>query len=499
MSTATQPDTPAAPPPAWSVRVFSLPAVMGVGLMALLVWLSNPGAGPNRCVADVDIWWHLRHAAELLRTGHFPHADTWTFTVAGRPWMNFEWLAEIPYYFGWKGLGDLGLYLVTMLTVGAIIFGIYLLGRMRSGSWKTSFVASVAAVFLATISLAPRTLLFGWLFLVIELAVLWGLEKGRDYTAWLPALFALWINTHGSWFIGFVLMVLFFACGWFPFEWGDLYAVAWTPGQKRKWLAVTAASAAALFLNPYGWRLVIYPLDVAFRQKGTINFVAEWASLDFNSGHGKTMLAVLLVLALAQLLRPRRWSLQDLMFALIGVYGACTYLRFLFLAAILLAPMVAMSLKDASDRQGRHASGEQWVNAAALVAMLVFIGLRIPSQAQLQAGVDAAFPARALPFVRTLAGKGNLFNDFGWGGYLELNAPQVKELNDTMDVFAHLGVLRDYLNAIHLRNTFAVLDKYRIRYVLLGRDEPMVQLLQHSTGWKTIFDDGREVVIERTL
>ena len=198
MSATTEPAVPAAPGTTWSDRVFSLPVVLGLLLVYLLLFVSAGGA-VNRTLADNDIWWHLRNASDLLRSGHFIRVESYTFTVAGKPWINFEWLGELPYYFANRWLGDRGLYLVTILTAAAIVLGIYCLARLRSGGWGSAFWAAAIAVFLTTVSMLPRPLLFGWLFLVIEVAVLWSLQKGRDFTAWLPLLFLLWINVHGSW------------------------------------------------------------------------------------------------------------------------------------------------------------------------------------------------------------------------------------------------------------------------------------------------------------
>lgn len=469
---------------------------MGVGLLDLLFFYSNPARGTARIVADTDIWWHLRNAAELLRTHHFPHTAHWTFTVAGQPWMNGEWLAELPYYFAYHALGDRGLYLVTMIVTSAIVLGVYGLAGMRSGNWRGAFLGAVVTVAFATVSLAPRTLLFGWLCLVAELAVLWNLEKGRDYTAWLPMIFLFWVNAHGSWFIGFVLMLVFFACGWMEGAWGDVIARCWTPPQKRKLLLVTAASFAALFVNPYGWRLVAYPLDVAYGQNLMIQSAAEWASLDFHSLRGKVVLAVFAILAILQLVRRCQWSVQDLAFALIAVYGAFTYVRFVYLAGILLAPMLGaafgMGPESFPDKP------RQKVNALLMALMLAYFAFWAPSQQQLQAGVAAEYPKKAIPYVQSLAGQGNLFNDVNWAGYFEWNAPNVKEFADTrLDVFVHRGVMGDYLNATSLHDTFAVLDKYQIRYVLLERNAPMAYLLAHSAGWKTTYQDAQAVVFER--
>ncbi|MGB6134380.1 MAG: hypothetical protein WBG54_21575 [Acidobacteriaceae bacterium] len=499
MSAAAEPVAPDAPRKTLSAHLFSLPVVMGLALVCLLVFFSNPvGGRAVSAVADPDIGWHLRDAAQLLHTRHFIRTETWTFTVAGQPWINFEWMAELPYYFVYQQMGDAGLYLLMMLLMTAIVVGVYLLCRLRSGSWNAAFLASVAAVLFATVSFAPRTLLFGWLFLVIELGILWSLEKGRDYTAFLPLLFLLWINTHGSWFIGFVLMLLFFSAGWIEGQWGNLFAVPWTPAQKKKFLLVMAASLALLFVNPYGWRLVAYPLDVAFRQKATLQYIAEWGSLDFHTVRAKVVLGVYGLLVLLQLIRRIRWKLQDLIFLAVAVYGGFTYVRFLFMAGILVAPLLAIHISRRHKSSALVAKGERWVNGFAIAVLLAFIVLRIPTGRQLRAGVAANYPEKALPYVRALAGQGNLFNDFKWGTWLEWNAPQVKEFADTrVDIFVHEGILRDYLRATRGEDTDAILDKYRIRYVLMSRDTPMVYLLEHEPDWKITYQDDQAVVLER--
>lgn len=304
------------------------------------------------------------------------------------------------------------------------------------------------------------------------------------------------MNLHGSWFIGFVLMLVYFAGGWIEGVWGEIVARRWTRAQKRKLLLITAAGFAALFINPYGWRLVAYPLDVAYGQNLMIQSAAEWGSLDFHSLRGKLVLAVFLLVAVLQLVRRRRWSLQDLAFALIAVYGAFAYVRFTYLAGILLAPMVAILVSRGPDPPAQPR--RSLLNALMMAMMLAYIVIAMPTEQRLRAADAAEFPAKAIPCVQSLAGQGNLFNDVNWGGYLEWNAPQVPTFADTrLDVFVHRGIMRDYLRATNLNDTFPVLDQYEIRYVMLPKNAPMAYLLAHNAAWTTAYDDGQAVIFER--
>lgn len=477
----------------WGSRVLGSRVLFGLFLTYLLFFF-----GAHDGVSDPDIWWHLRNASLLVHSGHFIHADTLSYTVAGKPWVNFEWLSELPYYFAYVWLGLSGLYVTMMLLATAIILGIYRLALLRSQDTVAAFVASFVAVLFATVSLAPRTLLFGWLCLVVELGILWGLEKGRDHTAWLPVLFLLWINLHGSWFLGLGLMLLFFACGLIEGEWGALYATRWSAAQKRKLAVVTVASVAALFVNPYGWRLVAYPLDALVHDKVGMKYIAEWASLDFHSMLGKTVLVTLLAMALLQLVRGRRWLLQDFVLAAVGVFGALTYVRFVFLCGILVLPLLAQLLRlPARERERTHKPG-RWLNAVAIAVLLALIAKSYPKAGQLHAGIAQSFPEKALPYVRGLAGKGRLLNEYRWGGYLEWEAPEVKTFIDPRsDIFVENGIMADYAKAAHIEDTFGVLDKYQIQYVLMPRQTPLAYVLAHNPAWTTAYEDEQAAVFER--
>src|ERR1041384_786233 len=90
-------------------RIFSFPAMLMVFLMAL-VWILCSAK-----LNDPDIWWHLRHAQDLLRSHAVPTRDIYSFTVEGRERVNHEWLASIPYYYAWRIGGLVGIHVLRLL------------------------------------------------------------------------------------------------------------------------------------------------------------------------------------------------------------------------------------------------------------------------------------------------------------------------------------------------------------------------------------------------
>ena len=46
-------------------------------------------------VVDPDMWWHVKVGEGILATHHWPTMDPYSFTVAGQPWIAYEWLGEV--------------------------------------------------------------------------------------------------------------------------------------------------------------------------------------------------------------------------------------------------------------------------------------------------------------------------------------------------------------------------------------------------------------------
>ena len=53
---------------------------------------------------DPDIWWHMRNAQYLFQHHQFPRFDTYSFTVAGHPWINHGVAERSSLLFGLSGI-----------------------------------------------------------------------------------------------------------------------------------------------------------------------------------------------------------------------------------------------------------------------------------------------------------------------------------------------------------------------------------------------------------
>jgi hypothetical protein len=459
---------------------------------------------------DPDIWWHMRNAQYLLQHHQFTRTDMYSFTVAGHPWINHEWLSEIPYYVSYRAFGLVGLKTMCFLIFGAISLLLLYLCFQESRNFKASVTVCYFATFLATVSFGPRTILFGYLYLVLLLIVLERFRRTGSAPLWtVPILFLLWANTHGSWSLGLIIFFLFAVGGLIEGSWGRVEARRWSRRQLRQLVITGAASVAALFVNPFGWRLVYYPFDMAFKQNLNIAHVAEWVSVDFHDLRGKMVMVMVLGLLVGVLFRNRRWNLSELLILLFALYSGLTYIRFLVLLGIVAAPVLAKML-DFFPLY-RPADETPRLNA---VVILLLIGAMIyfyPRESKVRASVEETYPSGVLAYLKAHPPQGNVLNFYLWGGYLEWHAPSVKTFVDSrVDIFEYAGVFKDYLDLMGAdlaqHRPDAILDKYNIKYVLfppadsknpLHTGGGLVYTLQQDPHWKTIYKDNVSILLER--
>jgi hypothetical protein len=237
---------------------------------------------------------------------------------------------------------------------------------------------------------------------------------------------------------------------------------------------------------------------MAFQQKLGVSVGDEWRSVNFHLSNGKIFFIVLAGLSILSLLRRRRWSLQEVLFALVAVYSALSYVRFLFLAGIVLCPIIAAEIAALPALTGSSKRNRPILNAAFIALIWSIAIYRFPGNAVLQSGVETAFPSEAFRRLSTLDSQGRVFNAYAYGGYMIWNTRQIPTFIDSRtDIFEHRGVLLDYVSAIDLEDTLGVLDKYRIQYVFFPKADPVIYLLQHTSGWKTNYDDGNAAILER--
>jgi hypothetical protein len=313
----------------------------------------------------------------------------------------------------------------------------------------------------------------------------------------LPPLFLLWINLHGSWLFGMVVLVAFIAAGLVEGQWGRVVATRWNRSQLKRLVLALIRCGIAVFINPFGYKLVIYPFDLLSRQQATVRYLDEWQPVDFSAWNGKLALAIILALIVAILFSRRQWRLDEVLLSAFALWAALSHVRFLFFAGLIIMPILAPRLKLFSPYEPEL--DKPWLNAGIIATITFLMIFYFPSNHSLQQKIDEEYPTAALSFIEANHINGRIFNEYKYGGYMEWTAPQIKPFIDgRADLFVYNGIFDDFIKVTSLSNSLEILDKYKIDYVLYEPKQPLTYLLEHSGQWRPIYSDRSTMLFERT-
>jgi hypothetical protein len=470
--------------------VCSFPVILAALLVVLTV-LTVRGR-----FSDPDMWWHLKTGEIIWNTHHIPTVDSFSFTTNNHAYVPHEWLSQLALYGAYHFGGYTGLMLSFCLLASLLVVAGYTLCALYSGNLKVAFLGGLITWLFATIGLSIRPQIIGYLFLVCELLVIYlGRSRNSRWFFALPPMFAIWVNCHGSFFLGLIVLGATLACVFVELEWGLLTSHRWKRDQRNTLSIAFVLSIAALFLNPIGLRQVTYPMETLLNQTQQMKAVAEWQPPHFDDIRGVALLAVAGLILLVPLLRRSQLRLQELLFLAFGFGLAIQHERMLFVFGILAAPILCRLLADCWDRYEPDRD-RPFVNAVVAAILLCVVVGFFPDRQQLASQVEQGNPVKAVDFINRSGLSGNMLNQYVYGGYLIWAAPRHKVFVDGRgDVFEWTGVLEEYGKWVTLQtDPNILLNKYQIHFCLLSADAPMSHVLQLLPGWTKIYSDEMAVI-----
>lgn len=460
---------------------------LAVGLPALVVALSP--------LSTVDLAYGIRTGQLVLGGAGIPRVDAFTFTAAGLPWVDQQWLAHV--IFGAVfGLG--GWTALQVLWVGVVAATVGLTARaafVAGAGLRMSVLVALAGFMVAAQGLGLRAQALGLLCLAILLVLVAG-RRDRPTLVWLAVpLLAAWVNLHGSFVVGLALLA----------------ATAVADGRDgsalRRDMALLTAAAVATFANPYGidaWRYV-----VSIGTDPTISaFVTEWRHTDPLQPAGAVFYASITAAAILLALAARRARLPDvgslLWLGILAALGAWA-LRAVAWWGIGAVPVIAVAA--AAARCSRAAAGSAEASprrgltgSAAVLAVVLAAGLALAMPAERRL-MDA--PAGIADAVRSIAASHSglrVFDAERWGSWLELEVPDASYFADSRIELIPASAWRDYVAVSEARLGWeATLDHWQVdALVLSSGDQPgIVAAIDGSATWRVVHRDADGLVAVR--
>ena len=508
--------------PAPSGRAAS--AAVAVAAVALLLVLVAVWGAPR---AAEDMFMGLAGGRDVF-DGKLGKPDDWSFTTAGRVWLNQNWGFDAILYTAWRAGGDGGLLALKGMMLLAVAGAAVAAARRRGAGWTPALLVTAAAMAVTREYMELRANLATFVLACLLLAVLYDALR-RPRRIWLAVpLVALWSALHGGFTLGLLLLGAWVAAGAVEaFRDGGATGAlrqAWAP-----LAAAAAAAAATVVCSPFGIANLTHPLTVLRHPEWRA--VYEWRPASLAAGSaspgawGFVAMVALVVAATAWRLLTRRGATPDpagggsagvglvlfdaALLALMAWMGLSA-LRFLPLAAVVLAPLAAAQV-DALFRGPRP-----WLPAAAFAVALS--GAIAPFALRVAATYSAAnpnftdeglfqrmtgsdkLPSGAAEFLRDNDVGGNAFTEWPWEGLLRWRCPtlrlfaggraqQIYDL-DTLDRYRRFG--NDPQPAARL----AEWDVHLLVVPLEGKYLHIADVLAFAPGaqWAAVFYDGHAAV-----
>lgn len=457
------------------------PALLLAALALVVTWAVPRAIG--------DLWVGLAAGRDIV-AGRLGRPDDWAFNTAGRAWINQNWGAHLLTWLAWSTGGEAGLLALKALLIAALLGCVTLAARVAGAGRVAALVAAAGVVVAAQgyIDLRPNlfTLVMAPLVMALILrAGAGGAAGGGDGAtgaassvmpsslpaqprriAWAAAAVVLWANLHGGFALGLLMLWL----------WAGLHLLRPAPGAAGATRLYLGAAAVATLLagvvTPFGFMNLLEPFAIA----GGAGWhdVPEWRPLWAQANYDSTWGFFALLGALALLLAlggagvrnaagegarggrggrdaraaaggagPATATLFLMALALLTLAMAVGARRFVPLALVVLAPLVARALDAAARARGPR------VLPAALAAVAVGALCLVPGEWRVYDAANPRLPRGASFFARMhrldgdFPGPATRFiaaNGIGradpagvralvaweWEGFVHLHCPQLK-------------------------------------------------------------------------
>jgi hypothetical protein len=460
-----------------------------------------------------DFWWHMATGRMIVETGTIPAVDTFSYTQAGSEFYNQGWLAQVLMY-ALYNLGSLPLLIIVQALVLATAYGILLaLCIRRSGALRLS----VVLLLLTTLPLSfdnwqirPQSYAFPIFAVFLYILAAWrsrGFGSERRHRLWLlPALMVVWVNLHGSFVLGGVLITLVFIGEIGLRTLGDRRL---PPAERPERPPLTelllwgGITAAALLLNPGGVGVLSYVFNLLSSSQVT-TLVQEWAPPTVRTINGMIFYLYLIFLLLIFAYTSRRPDPVDMLLLLPFLWLAFGAVRNIVWFGILAAPIVTLQLAAMLPQDRRRNQGLPLMNGLliGLISMFLVLGLPwikphlgLPPQLGNLIAVDTPVEAVA-ELQQREPGPERLFHAMSYGSYLIWAAPDMPVFIDPRIELYPYEQWQDYLRLSNGRNVAELIAEYRFDGMLLSKTEqaPLIAHLAEDPAWRQVYADEQNTV-----
>jgi hypothetical protein len=462
--------------------------------------------------AEPDLWIHMLTGQTILRTGHIPRIDTYSYAAVNMPWHNHEWLSQVALAFCYAHLGVFGLKLLKLLCssilIGALAIGISATGAAARVQRLTLILSAVAI----STQMQFRPQLFTFMMISVVMAsIAVEVYRGGARLWLLIPMFALWANFHGGYIVGLGAMGVAAAV--------LLVQGLGDAGRRSSALRLglaTVACAAATLLNPFGvglWMGVFHSVgDPLIRQ--IVNdwvplpklMLSMWRGSKIQLLQDVTPLMLFAGFVAAVAIAP---DLGDAALVAVGAifigaafWAARNVAVGVIAAAIPLARHASLALERRAEiKTGATAPvGNDNEPAPALLAICALALALVGGTFSNRLETWKPMPTGALAFMQQHELHGRMLCQFEWGSYLLWHmGDSFKVYIDPRGELVYTDKMeRDYAIFFYgKKGADKLLESYPHDYVLMGVDTKGCDVVRRDPRWHLLYSDQTAALFGR--
>lgn len=483
-------------------RVFTVvvPSIGGMVFVSILLVLVL-GAG-NGLLYDGDTGYHIRTGEEILKNWRVPDHDIFSAHLPPLKWTAHEWLSEVIFAAVFKYSGLTGIVIFFAFLLAATHWLLYYILTQRSTNLALVMIITCLATATSSSHWLARPHAFSLLFTIVWYHLLDRFQyDNRATLGYLPLLMIFWVNLHGGYFLGIVLLCLYFG--------GNLLSSFFNPPQASKeyWtktktlLPYLILTVMVCGINPLGFEILVFPVKF-MSDRFLMDRVIEFLSPNFHEALPfKYMLLVTLgTLALSRV--PLNLIECGLLVLLshMALYSA----RYMSLFAIIVAPLLlkcgdsvlanlpAQVVRFLQTRNrnlteiNKNVRGYVWPVCATLVVIGLGLGGRLKFTFD-----EKRFPVAAVKFLIREPITGNMFNNDEFGDYIIFSAwPRYKVFMDGRSDMYGEKLGGAYFQVANVQPGWKeVLAQNKISWVIFDTNSSLTAALNGDPDWRPIYTD----------
>ena len=444
---------------------------------------------------DNDFWFTINQGRYVLEHS-FP--TTAIYSIHNLDFLFQSWGSGVVFYTVYNYVGLYGIVSLMIIVSGLTMFFFYKLCFITSNNKRGSLLITIIAYLLYNVFfIVSRPHIFTVLNLVIMLYLLESYVKTNKtkYLYWLPLVTLLEVNMHGIYYIVLLVIASPYLINAFKFK---IFGIESKGYRKKPIIIAFILMIITGFINPYGYKTIIYGFTSYGNNSLFNNTVIELLALDFHNIVQRIYIIVIIVTYVLYFTKhkekPLRYTLLLLGTSYLAFDALKSYYFFVFAGLFPLA--ILFNKREDIDKSYSKTYHIIHASFTVIACISTFFLLNKPKDPPVKEIIDY------LDTVVTNKEEIKLFTDYASGSYAEFMGyycyldPRgeifLKSVNKKVDIYKEYDDVEK--NRINYKD---FIDKYMFDYMIVDNKESIGYLMKHDSYiYKKVMENKRYTLYE---